>query len=400
MFFRRLLNKFNFLNYRKNDLGPLLLSGAARKAAITFISVFSPIYIYEIGLKYQLDSRYAIIAVLLFYIILILTKVISLAISENLSQKIGFKHIIWVSSIPFVFFILSLVFASSYPYLLVLAAMFWGIHAGFFWWGYHGYFIKKGDDSHFGLNIGEAGFLETLVAVIFPFLGALIISFWGFNSLYVFSGVFMGIALLLLGKNHERRQRRDIKFSEVVFLLKSHKSISLAYIGAQAEGTLYTIIWPVFLFLFFGQVVSLGMVVSVAVFSAAIFSLVLGRWVDKQGERKIISIGTPLVTLSWIIRIVKKSLPGFIVADSISNFGQRMVGLPLNTLAYKKGTEGGAARAILFRETALAIGGLLSLVLLVVWMLCGGKLEDGFIIAAVLSTLPLVAVYKKRLLNK
>ena len=400
MFFRRLLNKFNFLNYRKNDLGPLLLSGAARKAAITFISVFSPIYIYEIGLKYQLDSRYAIIAVLLFYIILILTKVISLAISENLSQKIGFKHIIWVSSIPFVFFILSLVFAASYPYLLVLAAMFWGIHAGFFWWGYHGYFIKKGDDSHFGLNIGEAGFLETLVAVIFPFLGALIISFWGFNSLYVFSGVFMGIALLLLGKNHERRQRRDIKFSEVVFLLKSHKSISLAYIGAQAEGTLYTIIWPVFLFLFFGQVVSLGMVVSVAVFSAAIFSLVLGRWVDKQGERKIISIGTPLVTLSWIIRIVKKSLPGFIVADSISNFGQRMVGLPLNTLAYKKGTEGGAARAILFRETALAIGGLLSLVLLVVWMLCGGKLEDGFIIAAVLSTLPLVAVYKKRLLNK
>jgi MFS-type transporter involved in bile tolerance (Atg22 family) len=152
--------------------------------------------------------------------------------------------------------------------------------------------------------------------------------------------------------------------------------------------------------MFFGQVISLGAVVSVSVFFAAIFSLVLGRWVDKQGERKIISIGTPLVTLSWVIRIAKKSLPFFILADSVWNFGQRMVDLPLNTLTYKKGVEGGVARAVLFRETAITIGGLLSLTLLIVWMLYGGRLEEGFIIAAVLSTLPLVAVYKKKLQNK
>jgi hypothetical protein len=66
-------------------------------------------------------------------------------------------------------------------------------------------------------------------------------------------------------------------------------------------------------------------------------------------------------------------------------------------LAYKKGVEGGAARAILFRETAMTIGGLLSLILLIIWMLYGGRLEEGFIVAAVLSMLPLVAVYKKRL---
>ena len=140
--------------------------------------------------------------------------------------------------------------------------------------------------------------------------------------------------------------------------------------------------------------------VSVSVFFAAIFSLALGRWVDRQGERRIISIGAPLVTLSWIIRIVKKSLPFFILADSVWNFGQRMVDLPLSTLTYKKGIEGGVARAILFRETAITIGGLLSLVLLIAWMLYGGRLEEGFMIAAVLSALPLIAVYKKRLQDK
>ncbi|MBU0572735.1 MFS transporter [Patescibacteria group bacterium] len=393
-------NNFNFFNYRKNELKPLLLSGVARRVAVTLISIFSPIYIYEIGQKYGLDSRYAIIVVLLYYVIAILSKTISLSFSENLSQKIGFKSMIWASFVPFVIFILSLVFTSLCPYLLIPAAIFWGIHVGFFWWGYHGYFIKEGDGDHFGLNIGEARFLETIVAVLSPFLGALLISFLGFNSLYIFSGVFMGIALLLLGKDHERRQRRDIKFSEVISLIKSHKSISLAYIGSSAETILYMVIWPVFLFRFFGQVISLGAVVSVSIFFAAIFSLVLGRWVDKQGERKIISIGVPLVTLSWIIRIIKKSLPIFILADSVWNFGQRMVELPLNTLTYKKGVEGGSARAILFRETAITIGGLLSLILLIVWMLYGGRLEEGFIIAAVLSTLPLIAVYKRKLQDK
>lgn len=393
-------DNLNFFNYRKNELKPLLLSGAARRAAVTLISIFSPIYIYQIGQKYNLESRYAIIVVLLYYVLVLLSKIISLSFSENLSQKIGFKSMIWASFVPFVFFILSLIFTPLWPYLLIFAAIFWGIHAGFFWWGYHGYFIKEGDGDHFGLSIGEAGFLETIVAVLSPFLGALLVNFLGFSSLYIFSGVFMGIALLLLGKDHERRQKRDIKFSEVISLIRSHKSISFAYIGSSAEGVLYMVIWPLFLFRFFGQVVSLGAVVSVAVFAAAIFSLALGRWVDKQGERKIVSIGTPLVTLSWIIRIAQKSLPFFILADSIWNFGQRMVTLPLNALAYKKGVEGGAARAILFRETAITIGGLLSLTLLIVWMLYGGRLEGGFIVAAILSTLPLIAVFKKRLQNK
>ena len=393
-------SNFNFFNYRKNELKPLLLSGAARRVAVTLISIFSPIYIYQIGQKYNLESRYAIIVVLLYYVIAILSKIISLSFSENLSQKIGFKSMIWVSFVPFVLFILSLACASLWPYLFILAAIFWGLHVGFFWWGYHGYFIKEGDDNHFGGDIGKAVFLETLVAIASPFLGALLISFSGFNSLYIFSGVFMGAALLLLGKDHERKQRRDIRFSEVISLIQSHKSISLAYIGSSAETVLYMVIWPVFLFRFFGQVISLGAVVSVSVFFAAIFSLALGRWVDRQGERKIISIGVPLVTLSWVVRIIKRSLPFFILADSIWNFGQRMVNLPLNTLTYKKGVEGGVARAILFRETTITIGGLLSLILLIIWMSYGGRLEEGFIIAAVLSTLPLVAVYKKRLQNK
>jgi MFS family permease len=393
-------DNINFLNHRKNELASLFLSGVIRRIAVTILSIFSPIYIYGIALKYNTNSRYAIVAVLLYYIITLLSRLVSFIFSENLSQKTGFKGIIRLSIIPFVLFLLSLAYASLWPFLFIFAAIFWGIHAGFYWWGYHGYFIKRGDDKHFGLRIGEARFLETIAAVFSPLLGALIVSYLGFNSLFVFSGIFMGTALLLLGKDHERRQRRDIKYSEVIPLIKSHKSISLAYIGSSAETLLYAVVWPIFLFIFFGQVISLGIIVSASVLFAAIFSLFLGKWVDKQGERKIVAVGVPLVTLSWFIRIINKSLPSFILADSVWNFGQRMVGLPLDTLTYKKGVEGGSARAILFRATAIIIGGLIGLTLFIFWLLGGGGIEGVFIIAAILSTLPLIAVYKKRLQNK
>ncbi len=393
-------DNLNFLTHKRDGLIPLFLSGVSRRVAAALLSLFSPIYIFQIMKNFGGEQRLAIMIVLLYYLIILFSKLLSLVVAENLSQKAGFKSMIWASFIPFVVFIISLVLTSSWPVLFLVAALAWGIHSGFFWWGYHGYFIKAGDEEYFGHSIGKAGFLETSALVLSPFLGAIAITIFGFNALFFLSGIFMILALFFLGKDHDKRQRRDIVFKDILSLIKSHKSISLAYIGSSAESILYLVVWPLFLFLFFGQVLSLGIIVSAAVFLAAVFSLVVGRWVDKQGERTIVSFGTPLVAISWIIRLVQKSLPAFIVADTLWNFGQKMVVLPLRTLTYKKAVEGGSARAILFRETTMTIGGVASLLLFAVWIFLGGGFDKGFIMAAVLSMLPLVAVFKKRLYDK
>ena len=292
----------------------------------------------------------------------------------------------------------SLLYASSWPLLFVPSAILWGAHAGFFWWGYHGYFIKEGDRRHFVRSIGEAGLLQTAASVFSPLLGALIASLFGFSILFLLAGVFMLFTLLILGRDHDRRQRRDIKFQEVFDLVKTHPSISLAYIGSSAEGILYSVAWPLFLFLFFGQVMSLGIIVSSASLIAALFALIVGSWVDKQGERRVVSSGVPLVFASWILRLLGRSLGFFIAADSLWNFGQRMIGLPLNALTYKKAIEGkSTGRAILFRETTLTIGSVFSLLLLLLWVSLGGCLSGAFVLAALFSLFPLIAVIGKGL---
>lgn len=387
----------NFFHRPKADLMPLFLSGVSRRVAITLLSLFSPIFIYQIAKVLFVSSVIPIIAVLFYYLLAISAKFLALIFSENLSQKIGFKGTIWLSSVPFILFIPCLVYTSSWPILFLPAAILWGTHSGLFWWGYHGYFIKTADEDHFGQSISEARFLETIAAVLTPFLGAVVISYLGFPVVFILSAVFMIVSLVLLGKDHDRRQKRDIKFREIISLVKSHKSISLAYIGSSAEAIIYIVVWPVFLFLFFGQVITLGIVISLASLFAAVFALAVGARIDRQGERRIVAMGVPLVFLSWTLKIIKKSLPVFILADSIWNFGQRMVGMPLNALTYRKALEAESAKAVLFRETTLMIGALLSLLIVIAWIYLGGGLSGSFVLAAIFSTLPLVAVFKKRI---
>ena len=181
----------NFLQKPKADLMHLFLSGVARRVAVSLLTLFSPIYIYQIGRNLGFPTGPSIIMVLSYFFLGGGVKLITFTISENLSQKIGFKHIIWASGIPFLIFIPAIIFASSYPYLLFLAGISWGVHAGFFWWGYHGYFVKTEEKKHFGQSVGEANLLETTASVLAPIGGALITNYLGFTPLFILSAVFL-----------------------------------------------------------------------------------------------------------------------------------------------------------------------------------------------------------------
>lgn len=390
-------NNLNFYTHKQDDLTPLFLSGMVRRMAVILLSLFSPVYIFKIARSFGVEERFAVLAVIIFYLVALLTKLVSLSAAENLSQKLGFKRMIWISALPLIIFIFGIIYASKMLVFLFFSAIFWGIHTGFFWWGYHGYFVKAGDEKRFGQSIAEAGFLETVAAIATPFLGSLIASLLGLEALFVLVGLLIILALVILGKDYDKKQKRDVKFMDVLSLIKSHKSVSLAYAGSSAESIVYVVIWPVFLFLFFQKIISLGAIVSLAILGAAIFTFLVGRWVDKQGEREVIMIGIPFVFISWILRLIKRSMPFFIIADSFWVFGQRMVALPLNVLSYKKAKEGGTGRAVLFREVALIIGSVASLLLLSVWIVLEGELMGAFLIPAFFSLLPSVAILKKRI---
>lgn len=380
------------MHWPKGDVGHLILSGVARKVAQVFLYLFSAVYVYEIFIELGLEEKRAIIMTLSFYFVQLIVKTIFIGLAEDLSRKVGFKGMIWLSSIPFLLFIFSFVNAAESIYLIYLSAALWGAHASFYWWGYHGYFIKKGDKLRFGQGVGEAEALNTLAAILTPIVGAVLINYYGFSFGFYLAGFFMIISLFLLGRDHDSRQKHDIVISDVLGIVRRRKAMSMTYVASGVEGFFYVFGWPLFLLSVFGEVVSLGKVVSIATFIAALLAIFIGRWVDKHGEEKVMLAGSPLMSLSWLIKMMGTTLPVFVVGESIRNFGERMLFVPMMELTYKKASEKLSARAIMYRELMNMSGAMISVLIIAVAICLGFGLRDSLLIISLISLVPMASV--------
>lgn len=386
-----------FIFRPKKDLMNLFWAGVSRRVAISFLSFFSAIYIYDIYTSLGFDRKNAIYFVLIFYGLLIIFKATTYLLAENLTQKIGFKGSVRLSLIPFFLLILSLVLAGFYPSLVLLAGAFWGIHAGFFWWGYHGYFVKTGDTKKFGAGLGELEMLRNLAMIITPIAGALVIDILGFNYLFLLSAIFMSATVFLISKEKPLKQKHDVTIKEVLALMKRNKSTVSAYVAGGADGVVYAVAWSLFLYFFFGDVFGLGSIISVALLVSAVFGMFIGNTIDKQGERKVILAGTPLFSLSWFLRALSFTPSMFVIADSLRYFSDKMVGMPLMEITYRKAVEGYVAKAILFREIALSLGSAIAIFVIFGVVYLGITQAGIFVVMAVLSLLSLAPIIKRKI---
>ena len=393
-------NNLRFLNKPSSDLLKLFLAGVCRKISQTFVSIFSSVFIYQSAQEIGYSVKGSILVAIGFYILMLLLKGAAIMAAEDYSREHGFKNSIETSLLPFVVSIISFILSTYSIYFLIPAAVFWGIHAGFYWWGYHGYFIKSGDYGNFGKELGQVGVLETVAAISSPFLGSLVIDLFGFRSVYVLSFLFMLLAVYLISKGEDKKQKHDTDLSEMLFLFRKHKMTAMAYIGSALEGTVYVVMWPLFLYLFFNNIVEMGSIISVAVLLAAVLGIFAGHIEDRSGERKLLSWGTPVVVLSWVLRFFSNSVGLFIVADSLWNIGQKMVGMPMIALSYKKAIRRYTAPAIMFRELSVTIGAAAGLTIIGIIFYISPSFAIVFIVTALFSMFTILPVLTREFDDK
>lgn len=376
------------------DLVPLFASAALRRVAVTLLGLFSPLYILQRSQEVGFSLNFSIVTVIFFFAVLYLFKLLVLPLVENLGLKIGFKSVLAYSSFPFVFF-LAFLFLSQVNYLfLLLAAIFWGIHAGFFWWGYHGAFVKTADQDYFGRETGAVQVLLAAAAVIAPILGGFIVYQIGYQFLFIFAGVIFLLAILVILPTPERVPKRDARIKKVWQIYKTHKRMVVAYIGRGGVSGLYGIIWPIFLFLVLGKILTFGEIVSAAILFASLINLLIGVRVDRVGSRATLAWGAPLNFLSWLARIFARSAGLIIIVDTFYRVTEKMLIIPLDVLSYRKAIEGGTGQALYFREISLTFGAMFFLFLAAVLVLLSLPLWTTFVLASIGALMPLLIVRK------
>jgi MFS family permease len=373
---------FRWLHLSTDGVGSVIIVVTLRRTAIELLGLFSPLYVLGIarGLGYSIKSSFLV--VIGYFLLLYLAKILTMPLAENTSFRIGYRRTLILSTIPFFLFVGLLVLSQSYPILLIFVALFWGVHAALFWFGYHGLFVKRGDYEHFGKQTGLSQAIYIAIGVVTPIFGGLVVLKFGYQALFLAAGAIFALGVMVALLSKEIRPHRDARIVNVIQLFKTHKKVMLGYFGWGLESALYGAVWPVFLFLLVGKILAFGEIVSAAVFMAAIITYLIGLVVDRIGVRQIIGLGSIVGFLTWTARVVVRTPLAIVGVDGLYRVTEQMLHIPLLVRSYQKAIDGGTGQTLYFMEISLGLGAITALVLAAVMVFLNLPLWTIFLLAS------------------
>lgn len=388
-------HKFPNIKINTTSLYALVISSFISRVAMILVGVFSSVYIFQITQNQGFSFVGSISILILFFLTHFVAKAIFLFWAEDLSQVHGFKAVIRYSSIPFILFLFFIYLGMNSLPLLFLAAASWGAEAGLYWWGYHGLFSKLAHDGHFAASISKADVAFTIGGLVTPVVGALIIDNYGFGLLMLVSAILMIISVFFLGIDHDIKQKHDVKIADVKKSFSQNKSLLALFASRGSVLQLHGIIWPLYIFLVLGSILDLGLIISVSTLMSALLMVYVGKYIDKHGERKVLSFASVIITASWILRIGFQGILNFLAIDVTNGLGLRMYMASMDEIAYNRAKKTSTGEALLMRESGLIIGAISILSISGIAIALTGSIVSSFVVAIFFALIPLFIKIKK-----
>lgn len=212
-------------------LVPLFLNRSLRSLAISFLILFSPIYVYKTVLSLSGDKSTAFLGVFGFFIGHYIFKFFSMLLAEELSLRMDLKRPMYLGLLALGLCLALIFLSGSYPFLLLLASPLWGVSSGFYWFGWHSLLIERGRKDSFGKEIGIANMVSKILLLGSPILGGLVIFLFGYPALFLTSLVFVFLSALALIPFKGGRIHYDASFGEVLHSISENKRTFFCLLG-------------------------------------------------------------------------------------------------------------------------------------------------------------------------
>jgi MFS family permease len=188
-----------------------------------------------------------------------------------------------------------------------------------YWLPYHAYYAIAGDLKSRGKQVGtRLGFI-TILKMISPLVGGIIITHWGFFSLYILATIIMFISIVPL------LFIQDISPGESLNLSNALKKIDKnGFIMQFGDGILYlhNFIWTIVVFYLVKNYVVFGGLITIELSISTLLCIILGSLVDKGKGKKITLIGMIILGIVILLRaFLIKTIPEIIISDIFIAFG-------------------------------------------------------------------------------
>jgi len=364
---------FHFLKNR--ELNELYLSISIKAFAVSLIGVFIPVYFYQQG--------YTFFSIFLFYALWSLTHLLFSMPSALISSKLGLKRSISLS-IPFlILFFFFLYTLKNFNWPLPLLSILIGLSTSLFWLSYHIDFAKFSDRKNRGKQIGFSKIIISVFSVLGPVAGGIILTFVGFEILFIIVSVLLIGSVIPLFFSKEVHEPSS--FSLRGFFKGQKIKDILSYIGCGIEGRMGVVVWPLFIFIFIlsEKYISLGLVSSLTLGVALISTIFVGKFSDIY-RRNILKIGSVFNAIIWIVKSFIITPVQVFITDAFYGFSRTTIDIPFDAINYDKAKEKERVKIILQREIYNHLGMIL---LFLVLMFSAAPLTEIFRYGGPLSSL-------------
>jgi len=324
--------------------------------AAAMVAIFEPIYLYKIGFSLE--------KILLFYLAVYVAYLFSIPLGAKFARRFGYEKAILLGTPFLALYYISLFLIPEHSLFIPAAIVLFILQKTFYWPGYHADFARFGRQAERGREVSNIIIISNLVNIIGPFVGGLLITFFGFKVLFICATAIILTSNIALLATPE-------KFKPVPFSYKGafkrlfapeNRRNFFGYIGFGDE-FLDMVIWPIFIFTLIANFLSIGSLVALSTLATTVILLFVGKMVDgdKEERRGVLRIGSIFKTCVWLVRVMVRGPLGVFLSDSMSRTSKNIVVVPMMAMTYDHASETSIMKTVIFFEQALIIGKLLAI---------------------------------------
>lgn len=294
----------------KRDIYRVLISHTLRAIAFSVVGVYIPIYLLSRG--------HSLTEVVGYYAILHgFGLVLALTVVPRLIECIG---LIRTLKINYLFQSAELLLLFSLPFFPVpiwVIAFFAGAATFFYWVPLNILIIKNADFDKMGTDLASFFALPKLFGILGPLIGAGLVFFVGFWPTFLIALLGVCLSFLPIARLDDSEVRVKFRLREAWQALRRRKKLffleSLDNIVEESEW-----FWGIYIFLVVGSLTVPGIAGSFAAIGAALFTLFIGKKVNRLPRPIILISGSVLMVTSVSQMFVETSLQAYAVSLVVS----------------------------------------------------------------------------------
>lgn len=332
----------------KKSISPIYLNQFLRGVAFSLFGIFIPIYFLTLG--------YSLSEIFTYFLIFHVVTFLAAPLAIRLSKSYGYKKIMISSSLLVItsLFLLNSLDEFKIP---IIFAVVYGLAEGLYYMPLHAFFTRLGENEKRGTQVSNYNSIGQIAGLITPIIGALIVTFYGFSFLFIFSILFVIISFLPLLSLENIKPKTKFSITGVRKLTNKHKKYFFGEIADSIKIETEAHVWTIFIFITFREFLSVGKVVFLIGAGSVLFTLFVGRHFDKKDKYFLMKLGGILYATTWILRIFSTGPYILYSISLLAGFFAIMISVPFNAIFYNKaGEDSDTDEFIFFREIPTFIG--------------------------------------------